>query len=176
MAIDPHDDEAAARAMLAAAEADTSTGAERLRTAGRLFTRVLIVTLIVAPVFLSIALWRFTQALQTGNWPAFWVAIVGSAALLMLPIYLYFYDPTADRNSGLAYVYLRGSVNSGDENLAPIVSISLAPVPRLARLQYVHVIGGEYKARAAFVQAFQGCYLALLLLVVTWFGGWVSST
>jgi hypothetical protein len=95
MATDLQNDEAAVLALIAAAAADTSPGAERLRAAWRLVMRVLIVMHTLAPVVFGIALWRFTQALQTGNWLAFWVAVAGGAALLVLPVYLYLYDPTA---------------------------------------------------------------------------------
>ena len=80
MAIDTHDDEAAARTLITAAEADTSPAAQRLRGVRRLTAYIAIVYVAAAPIFFGVSLWRFGQALLDGNWISFWFAAIRSCS------------------------------------------------------------------------------------------------
>ena len=90
MAIDTHDDETAARALITAAEADTSPAAQRLRGVRRLTAYIAIVYVAAAPIFFGVSLWRFGQALLDGNWISFWFAAIGVVPLFLPSLFWLF--------------------------------------------------------------------------------------
>jgi hypothetical protein len=175
MAIDTHDDETAARALITAAEADTSPAAQRLRGVRRLTAYIAIVYVAAAPIFFGVSLWRFGQALLDGNWISFWFAAIGVVPLFLPSLFLAIYDPLADhpladRNPGLAYICLYDTIASGDEALAPVLPISKASDATTVKMKYVQVIGELSSARVAYTLIIQVASVGLLLFLVVWMG------
>jgi hypothetical protein len=168
MAIDTHDDEAAARVLLTAAQTDISPVAQKLRAGRRLMVYLFIVYLAVAPVFFCLSIWRFIQALQSGNWLPFWVAAFGVVVFFVPPLALAFYDPLANRNSAVAYICLIEVIASGDETLAPTVPLSKAADTPSQKMKYVQVIGELSSARMAYTLIIQFASIGLVLFLVVW--------
>jgi hypothetical protein len=169
MAIDVND-EAAARALLAAAQADTSPAAQRLRAGGRLMIYILIVFVAAAPIFFGLSIWQFALALQSGSWLPFWVAAIGVVVFFPPPLICAFYDPLADRNSGVAYRCLDDAIASGDEVLAPAAPLSKAVDTNSVKMKYVQVIGEISQGRMAYALVAQFTSVGLVLFLVVWLG------
>jgi hypothetical protein len=119
MAIDLHD-EAAARALLGAAEADTSPIAQKFHgdVVSDFFS--LVFWPFMTPLLFGISAWRLTTALQTGMWNHFWWASIGTLSALCLTATVYSLVTPANPMASLAYSALREVAESSDERLAPL--------------------------------------------------------
>jgi hypothetical protein len=130
MAISTHDDEAAARALLAAAEADTSPIATRARIDLLGVKAGLASCLLLAPVYIGLAFWwldktRRSEA-QTDGVYLFGQIFIGGCVLLTLALLTRTLTQPDKTMPDIISFAIRRAAAQGDDSLTPVTTIESA--------------------------------------------------
>lgn len=133
MAIDTHDDEAAARALLAAAEADTQPAAIRARIDLLGLKISLASCLLLAPIYIGLIFWWLDQTRRAEKETTLIQLLVqilfGGGTLLAIALFTRALTQPDKTTPEVISFAIRRAAEQGDDSQTPVTTIADAPAP-----------------------------------------------
>ena len=133
MAIDTQDDEDAARALLAAAEADTSPVATRARIDLLGLKIALASCLLLAPVYIGLTYWWLDEIRRSGAQTDFvlilFPILVGGGVTLAIALFTRTLTRPDKTTPNVISFAIRRAAEQSDDSLTPVTTIADAPTP-----------------------------------------------
>ena len=125
MAIDTHDDEAAARALLAAAEADTSPVIRKMRREKVKNLVELASLVLITPIIAGLS---FTHLRQSSDWWTVILVALALADLLLFALTIRSLAQPQTRRQDFQSFAIRRAAQIGDEQVAPVATAQSLPL------------------------------------------------
>ncbi len=179
MAIDTHDDEVAARALLAATQAGASPVATRARIDLLGLKIGLASCLLLAPVYIGLIFWWFNEIRRTGRETdgvfLLFQILIGGAVLLGIPLIpriLTQPDKTAPHVISFA---IRRAAEQGDDSLMPLTTIADTSMSVYRRRLEIPAVSCKWSAKPAWWETPVAKLASIVLVQLYLLAGFIAS-